>query len=48
MKIAVGLGLLFGILYVADSIRKADAAKKKPKGPKVTEQVGKTRREKQA
>eukprot|EP00112_Aurelia_sp_Birch-Aquarium-sp1_P013931 Seg298.37 transcript_id=Seg298.37/GoldUCD/mRNA.D3Y31 product="Peptidyl-prolyl cis-trans isomerase B" protein_id=Seg298.37/GoldUCD/D3Y31 len=39
MKIAIGLGVIFGVLYAANSIRQAEAAKKKPKGPKVTEQV---------
>ncbi len=40
MKISIFLGTIFGLLFFAHSMWGADAAKKKPKGPKVTEQVG--------
>ena len=40
MKVCIGVGLLFGIIVAAHNVWGAEAAKKKPKGPKVTEVVG--------
>ena len=39
MKLISGLGVFLGIFFVAQHILGSDAAKKKPKGPKVTAQV---------
>ena len=41
MKASVILGIVLTLVYIAHSTRVVEAAKKKPKGPKVTEQVNK-------